>query len=175
MNIAENPGEIVIRHVPFGKWILGGLLTFFFVGVSIWFIFSTIIEPQNSLESDTESRSGMLPILLFAVVSVILVLLEINFFSLIFAPWMNITISQKTKSVNILSRRIYGAKTKRYFFHQIQKFKSYKGKTRLSPAYFLSLVLVNQKVIKLKIPTGDKNSTVKLVKKLNKFINQPKP
>ena len=172
MNIVENSDKIFIRHIPFGKWILGGLLVFFYGGVFVWFIL-TVIKPQSSFESGTQSRFDLLPILLLA--AVILFLLEIKFLPLLFAPWTDIIVSQKTRSVNILSRRIYGAKTERYFFHQIQKFKSYKGKTRLSPAYFLSLVLVNQKVIKLKIPIGDKNSTVKLVKKLNKFINQPKP
>ncbi len=112
MNITESSGEIFIRNIPLGRWVLGGLLAFLFGGIFVWFIL-TAIKPQGSFESSPESWFDLLPILLFAAVSVTLVLFEIRFLPLIFAPWMEITVSQKTKSVNIMSRRIYGAKTER--------------------------------------------------------------
>jgi hypothetical protein len=114
-----------------------------------------------------EIHSDLFLGLIFAAVGAAVIILP-----LICAPQMNVTVSQKTKSVDIVSRRIYGVETKRHFFYQIQKFKSYKGKARFAPTYALALIRANRKIIKLKIPTGNKNETIKLVKKLNKFVKQ---
>jgi hypothetical protein len=174
MKVTENSDEIIIRHVPVAKWISGGILAFIFGGFCLWLIFSAIINPRSFLKVETDELIEFLPILFFIAASALAVFIEFKLISMICAPLVTVAVSQKLKSVNILTRRIYGAKTERYFFHQIQKFKSYKSKVDFSSRYFLALVLVNQKAIKLKIPISDKQNTIKLVKKLNKFIKVQK-
>ena len=167
MKVNDNSEKIVVRHTPLGKWILGGLLALIFGGLFVWLVLSIIFKPHIAFAFGAEIQSDLFLVLLLAAVGATFVILP-----LICAPQMNVTISQKTKSVDIERRRIYGTKAARYFFYQIRKFKSHKGKTRFSPAYSLALIRANGKVIKLKIPTGDKNATVKFVKKLNKFVKQ---
>ena len=163
MKLAENSDEIIIRHVPFGKWIIGGILIFIFSLFSIWFIYSAIFSSSDSL--------GLLPVIIFAATVILIVVFDISLNSMIFAPLRIVTISEKMKSIDIVHQRFYGTEAKRYYFHQIEKFKSYKGTVNFSSRYFLALILANRKVIKLRIPIGDnKQETIKLIKKLNKFM-----
>ena len=165
MDIAEKSDEIIIRHTPVGKWICGGLLIFLFFG--IFTLFVSYLNSDNSLH--------LCLVGLFILVGLMSALIEASVFPLLFAPQMNVTVSRKIGSVDITSRRVYGANTRRYFFHQIQKFKSQKGKTRFSSSYSLVMILANGKTLKLEIPIGDdKNETVKLIKKLNRFSKPPK-
>lgn len=171
MKLTENSDEISIRHIPVGKWITGGALIFIFSVFSIWFIRSAIFSSSNSFEAGAESWHKTLPLLISAAVVILIAILGISLNSMIFAPLMTVTISRKTKSIDILYQRFYGNDAKRYYFHQIEKFKSYKGAVNFSSRYFLALILANQKKIKLSIPIGgDKQETIKLIKKLNKFM-----
>ena len=171
MKLSENFDEIVIRHIPTEKWITGGTLIFVFGGFCIWLIYSVIFDAGSSFESSTRLGLGLLPILIFAAPVILISVFDISLNSMIFAPLTTVTISGKTKSVDILYQRFYGNKVKRHFFHNVEKFKSYKGTMNFSSRYFLALVLVNRKTIKLKIPIGtDKRDIIKLIKKLNKFM-----
>ena len=165
MNVNENSEELVVRHTPLGKRILGDSLTLLFGGLFAWLVLSIVFSPRIPFAVGAEVRSDTFLVLLPASVGAVFLILP-----LAFAPQMSVTVSRKTKSVGIKSRRIYGAKAERYFFYQIQKFKSHKGETRFSPAYCPALMRADGKVYKLKIPTGDKDETVKFVKKLNKFV-----
>lgn len=171
MKLSENSDEIVIRHVPVAQWILGGFLAFVFGGFCIWLVFSATLNPRIALKVETGELLEFLPILVFIAASVLAVLFELKLISMICAPLATVIVSKETKSVDIMRRRIYSSKAERFYFHQIEKFKSYKGKVNFSSKYFLALVLVNRKVIKLKIPVySDKQKTIKLIKKLNKFV-----
>ena len=171
MNLTESSDEIIVRYVPIEKWIIGGTLIFVFGSFCIWLIYSAMFGSESSFEPSTRLGLGLLPFLIFTAAIFLIVVLDINFSSMIFAPLTTITISQKTRSVDILYQRFYGSKVKRHFFHNVEKFKSYKGTMNFSSRYFLALVLVNRKTIKLKIPIGkDKQDIIKLIKKLNKFM-----
>jgi len=171
MQLTENSDEISIRHIPVGKWIIGGALIFIFSVFSIWFIFSAIFSSSNSFEAGTESLIKILPLLIFGASIILITVFGISLHSMIFAPLTTVTISRKTESIDILYQRFYGKNAKRYYFHQIEKFKSYKGAVNFSSRYFLALILANHKQIKLSIPIGkDKQHTIKLIKRLNKFI-----
>ena len=163
MRLIENSDEIIIRHVPFGKWIIGGTLIFIFCLFSIWLIYPAIYSSSESL--------NLLPLFIFGAAVILIAVFDISLNSMIFAPLRIVTINEKTKSVDIVHQRFYGSETERYYFHQIEKFKSYKGTVSFSSRYFLALILANRKVIKLRIPVGDdKQETIKLIKKLNKFM-----
>jgi hypothetical protein len=165
MNVTENADEIIIRHTPLVRWISGALLAFLIGGILFWHI---VFNASTSI--------GAFPILLLAAAGITMLYLETNPFRLLLAPQTTVTVSLKTKSVNILSRRIYGAKTERYFFHQIRKFKSHKGEFIFAPAYSLALVLTNGKSLKLRIPiAADKKEAGKFIKKLNQFTQQQPP
>ncbi len=168
MYVTENSDSIIIRHTPWKSWILGGSLTLFFGGISVWLVLSIVFRPQIPFAFGMENPSDLLTLHLLATVVVAFVI-----YPFVSAPQINLIISRRTKSVDVLRRRIYRAQTKRFHFYQVEKFKSYKGKTRFSSAYSLALVLSNRKTLKLQIPIGaDKNGTVKFIKKLNKFIKQ---
>ena len=149
----EHSEDIRLRHVPIVMWVSGALLLIFCFSVLViglvygffsWYLFAFI-----------------------AFSSVI----ALSSSSLIFAPLTTVDLCPKSKYIQISSTRIYGKRVDRYYFSQVTKFKSYKGKINFSQQYFLALVLANRKTIKLNLPIGhDKQETVKLIKKLNKII-----
>lgn len=158
MKVSENSDEIIIRHVPVEQWIIGGFLTFIFVVVCLVLTFSSYSFFDGLLGA-------------FIAIVFVVCIFGLKLFSMISAPLATVSVSQKTKSVDILNRRFYGSQKKRFYFNQIGKFKSYKPKLNFSSEYFLALVLANQKTLKLKIAIGDdKQETVKFIKKLNKFV-----
>jgi hypothetical protein len=171
MKLTENSDEIVIRHIPIGEWITGAALIFVFGGFWVWLTYSAMLGTGNFFEAPTTLWLGVLAILIFTAAIVLIAVLDISLSSMIFAPLTIVTISERTKSVDIVYQRFYSNKVKRHFFHNVEKFKSYKGTVNFSSRYFLALVLVNRKTIKLKIPIGtDKQEIIKLIKSLNKFM-----
>jgi hypothetical protein len=174
MKLRKSPDEIIINHIPIGKWIVGGIFTFIFSGFCLWHLSIALSTPQWFFSTAPKDWLEMFPLMIFVVTLVLIAVFEISFLSMICAPLTTVCINKQTKSIDIIRRRFYGSKTERFYFHQIQKFKSYKAKLNFSSKYFLALVLANQKTIKLKIPiNGDKRNTIKLVKTLNKFIKLP--
>lgn len=171
MKLTESSDEIIVRHVPIEKWIVGGTLIFVFGGFCIWLIYSAMLGSGSFFEPSTKLGLGLLPILIFTAAIILIAIFDISLSSMIFAPLMTVTISEKTKSVDIHYQRFYGSKLKQHYFYNVEKFKSYRGTVNFSSRYFLALVLVNRKTIKLKIPIGkDKQDIIKLIKKLNKFM-----
>lgn len=171
MKLTENSDEIIIRHLPIGKWITGGTIIFVFGSFCIWLIYFATSGSESFFEPSTKLGLGLLPILILAAAIILIAVLDISVGSMIFAPLTTVTISERTKSVDVLYQRFYGGKLKRHFFHNVEKFKSYKGTVNFSSRYFLALVSVNRKTIKLKIPIGkDKQEIIKLIKKLNQFM-----
>jgi hypothetical protein len=171
MNLIENSDEIIVRHIPVREWIIGGILILVYGGFYIWLVYSAMLDSGIFNESSTKVWFGLLPILIFAAAIILISVFDISLNSMMFAPLTTVIISEKTKSVDIIYQRFYGSKVKRHFFHNVEKFKSYKRTVNFSSGYFLALVLVNRKIIKLKIPIGkDKQVIIKFIKKLNKFM-----
>lgn len=163
MNLAENFDEIVIRHAPVKKWIVGAILIFTFGIFIVWVIRYVFVNSRDFFTALFEA----LPTFLIAAAFAWILFKS----QTIHAPLITVAVNLRAESVKITRRRFYGKEEARYYFYQIEKFKSYKGKANFSPMYFLALILVNQKTIKLNIPVGgDKQNTIKLIKKLNKFI-----
>jgi hypothetical protein len=171
MKLSENTEEIVIRHVPVKEWVIGGILTLLSVAVFLWLLFSLFLLADRF----APIFAGWLdaaPVLVI-VGALILVLLEIKY---IRAPLVTVTISDRTKSVDIVRQRFYGAEKHRFYFAQTGKFKSYKNAVVSKSTYFLGLILANKKMLKLKIPLGrDQQETTRLIKKLNKFVRTRTP
>jgi hypothetical protein len=162
MELKENSEEIFIRYVPFWRWSIGAILIFISAFFGIWFLY-TVLTNSNVL--------GDVPFIVFGIAFSLVVIFDISLGSLIFAALVTVSVKRKARCIDINYRRIYGRKTERLFFHQIEKFKSYKTKSGFSTRYFLALVLANGKTVELKIPIGsDKQITTKFIKNLNKFM-----
>jgi hypothetical protein len=168
MDVNEDSEKISIKYIPISKWISGGILTFILGVFGVWFIYFMYANPNNSV-----NWLSLFLVTAFALAIIFPGIFDFNIDSLIFAPLITVKLNQNAQNVDIIRLRFYGKRTERFYFHQIRKFKSYKAKLNFSSQYFLALVLVNGKMLKLRIPIGDdKQNTVKFVKKLNKFIRK---
>jgi hypothetical protein len=114
MNI-EDSGDIRFRYVPILKWFCGAL--FLFVCIAI--IVIGYISGEFSL---------WFLVLFFAIVP----LIDLNNSTFIFAPLTTVDLCRKSKYVQISYTRIYGKRVNRYYFSQVEKFKSYKAKLNFS-------------------------------------------
>lgn len=162
METAENDDEIVLRHKPVKQWICGGVFLLLFLSGYIPLIFYWLAVEK------TWNLLIVLGVPLLGVVFLYLI------FSRISAPLMIVVISRKTKSVDIIRRRFYGTRTERFYFNQIDRFKSYKAAKKTPPNYYLALVLANRKTNKLKFPLGEKKANSKLIRRINRFIKASK-
>lgn len=170
MNLSESQDEITIKHIPVFKWITGVIQILIFLGFVGWLVYTLANRPVVFLEAFDNSWFELLLYIAFVVAMIWAAISESSIFQLsIFAPRIVVKVSHKTKSIDISYQRFYGTKTKRFTFSQIKKFKSRKLIKSCYTSYFLTLELVNKKSIKLKIPVGNKQEAIKLVKKLNKF------
>lgn len=173
MQLTENSDEIVIRHVPVREWIIGGFLTFLIGVFCLFLLFAILSAPRGFYESMLGEWLGFLSFLFVAVIFLVVVFFEIK---IIRAPLATVVINRKNARFDVVYQRFYGTKSQRFYFYQIQKFKSYKGKLIFKSSYFLAVVLANKKVIKLKMPIGnDKQDITKFIKKLNKFVKSKEP
>ena len=85
-----------------------------------------------------------------------------------------VIINPNARFVDLTRYQIYGRRTDRYFFHQIEKIKSQKPKRRFKTKYFAEVILINRTKIYVAIPIGDdKLEVTRLIKKLNKIIRSP--
>lgn len=166
MDLTETPNEIIIRAAPVGQWITGGVLLVMLAGFILWLIYFGF-NPSGASGSVAAALLEDCAILT-VVIAAIWGFVAIKFLC---APLLIVAISQNTKSVNISRRRFYGARTERFYFTQIEKFKSYK----VAANYYLALILANRKTTKLKLPLGrEKKKTGKFIRKLNKFVKSGK-
>ncbi len=173
MKFTENSDEIVIKHVPVKEWIIGGILTFFNGIFCLFLLFAILSAPRGFYASIIGEWIGFLSVLFVAIIFLLVLLFEIK---TIRTPLATVAVNRKNARLDIAYQRFYGTKAKRFYFYQIEKFKSYKGKLIFKSSYFLALVLANKKVIKLKLPIGnDKREITKFIKKLNKFVKAKKP
>lgn len=75
MKLTETSDEIIIRHVPFGKWLIGGTLIFIFSLFSVWLLYSAVFYSSDSL--------GLLPLFIFAATVILIVVFDISLSSMI--------------------------------------------------------------------------------------------
>lgn len=164
MKLVEADNKLIIRYVPIFQWILGGFLFLFAFLLFLFILYANLFKSNNSW-------SDYLAVLFLTSVFVFLVL-QIK---MIFKPRILLTLDKNTKSIEIQRHNIYRKKTRRFYFHQIDKFKSYKQNLNFSSKYFLALVLCNRKTLKLEIPIDkDQKETRKFVRKLNKLVKELK-
>lgn len=168
--IFENQDDIIIQHIPISKWLIGFGSSFVFIFTFYWLIFLYFFNYNFLFGAEAKGLIEFFPIVVSIVVYVVLVFFEINLISTLNTPIILLTINSKTKNLEITTRRLYGSETKRFYYHQIEKFKSYQKNKKP----FLALILANQEDIKFEIPIFDKQNSGKLVRKLNKFIKNSK-
>jgi hypothetical protein len=164
--LTENSDEIIFRHIPIFSWGIG----VFSIVTAIIFVFGLIGSYffSSNLPSDSSVKSliygsvavGML------IITLLITTFERKLFSMICTPLTTLKIALKFNFVEIHHQRLYGTQAQRFYFAQIEKFKSYQKNKKL----FLKLILANQEEIKFKFSTGDGKQTTKMVKKLNKII-----
>lgn len=171
MKITENAEEITIAHAPVGQWAAGGLLSLAAIGFGSWLAYRLFIGPRRFDDSIVGRWFEAVPLLVVAA-ALVWILLQIK---LIRAPLTVVRIDRAAATIDVVRRTFYARRARRFHFAQIDKFKSRKSKLVFSPVYFLSLILVNRKAIKLKIPLGaDQQQTTKIIKKLNKLVREAK-
>ncbi len=165
MNLSEDSEAVRIRYVPFAKFI-GGF--FLYIGFGISIVALMFSAGQFSPDAGSWASTLFCALILLAI---LISFVDFSTGTLLFAPLVTVNLSISEKYVEIGNQRIYGKSVRRYAFHQVAQFKSYKGKINLTQSYFLALVRSNRKTLKLRLPIGDdKQETVKLIKKLNKII-----
>lgn len=134
-------------------------------------IFIHLFAIGYSLYSGSELLIEYFSIYFFIVLPFLIIIFHRSLAWIFFAPWTIITIDRRNKMVKICEYRFYERRVQKYYFHQIKKFKSHFRKSRIYSKYFLSLVLANQKEIKLRIVASeDKNTTVRFIKNLNRYV-----
>ena len=169
MQIAENSEEIILRYIPVREWIIGGGLVFIGGVCFFWMLYSLLINSSFLSKSFPGNWIELVPALMIGGLFLLIL------YPFIRTPVVTVTINQKTKSIDAHFRRLYGIQTNRFYFMQISKFKSYKSAVNYSSKYYLALILANNKEVRLQAAIDkDKQKTIKLVKKLNKFIKSKK-
>ncbi len=166
MSASDAREPIRLRHIPFRKWIFGGVLV-------IFSLLNSLLLVRNILQ--TGGNPDDLTSTLLLIVLTVLLCACIWFYdsikALIYPDVNEVIIDPNARSVDLTRYRIYGKRTDRFFFHQIEKFRSHKPKRWLRTRYFAEVILVNKKKIHIAIPIGDdKVEVTKLIKKLNKII-----
>jgi hypothetical protein len=165
MSVIEDSEGIHLRYVPLVNWISGAC---FVLAVASLIIVCILLGSDGSFSNNTWGD------LLFWLLIILLVLgsfTDIVSSAFLFAPIVTVNVWYSAKYIEISKKRIYGGRVQRYYFSQVIKFKSYKARLNFSQQYFLALVIVNRKTLKLQIRiSDDKQETVRLIKKLNKII-----
>src|SRR5438445_605469 len=156
MKIRQTPNEILIRHIPVVRWT-GGLMASLIIFVLIVWLFT----------SGTSGSSFLIDLFFYCVgIIATLAIIYLSVFDFwsnsgIRAPMMSMVLSKPGKFIDISYTRLYGKRVKRFYFYQVEKFRSYKIKRLGYPRYFLALKLPNRKSIRMDIPLGsDKNTCV---------------
>ncbi len=162
--MSESADRIHLRHLPFRDWILGASLL-------ILDSIALILLVWNFVRNGSENLADSL--LFFALL--ILVGLTTWFYesitSLIFPAVSEMVIDAKQRFVELTTYRIYGTRTNRYYFHQVEQIRSKKSKKRPNAPYHAELILANRRTIAIRIPIADdKVEVTKFVKKVNKMF-----
>jgi hypothetical protein len=166
MRTVETDDEISIRHVPIGNWILSGILSVLSFIPSVWIIYSLATIKGRLFTNNVNDFFG-LPEFAGCILTAYV---NLWFIYTIFKPFRAVTLNQKMQYFDIVNRGFFGENRKRFHFYQIQNFKSYKKSKKDRAKYFLAVVLKNKKTLKLPIPIGDKQETVRLIKKFNSIL-----
>ncbi len=158
MRIDSSPEKVYLRHFPVAQWTLGLLvLGLCFAGV-IWLIlgphpFDTWIEVA------------------YNIVMANLAIYENRRNSGIRAPAMEVAIDNVQRFIQVRRTYAYRRRVDRYYFHQVDRFHSYRGRRFGIERYLLAMKLRSRRTNRLGIPIGkEKNEVTKLIKDLNKRL-----
>ena len=166
MEFTSEPDKLHIRHVPSWDWLKGIVLLLACSIVCYWLINST-----SGIWSDPYNLETTLYLSVFVFVVAYFFVFNLGIRTLIFATITTIVLNRKSRSVDLVRYGIFGKRTDRFYFDQLNGFKSFKPKRFLRSGYFLELILSNNKKIKLWVPLGsDKLATTRFIKNLNKFV-----
>ncbi len=170
----EIPDELQsfrFRYTPIAERILGAVLIV--ASLTVFAFLARAIFLSGGDPDNVESS------LLFITLTIVLcgdIWFHTSITSLIAPPVNEIAIDPKARFVDLTRLRIYGSHTDRYFFHQIEKFRSHKRKRFFVKTYFMEVILVNKTKIFIQIPIGEEQHEVtKFIKKLNKIIRSDAP
>ena len=159
MEADEVTQTLSLQYVPVLEWIIAIALGLIIGGLS-YFIMGGRIPFTGDLFQDVVSSV----VALFAFAMLIYFFTELEMRS-------TVKVDFKQRYFDIINYRLYGKSVRRFQFHQIEKVRSYKRRLNFREQYFLSLVLVSRKTVKLKMPLGgDKDDAVKLIKGVNRKI-----
>lgn len=166
MSASDAREPIHLRQVPVWKWVFASL-------VIIVNLLNTLLLVQNLLQTgaDPDDLKSIFHFIVLTVLLCVSVWFHDSIKAVIYPDVNEVVIDPNARSVDLTRYRIYGKRTDRYFFHQIEKFRSHKPKWRFRTRYFAEVILVNKKKVYIAIPIGDdKIEVTKLIKKLNKII-----
>lgn len=166
---SDQTKPILLRHAPIRDWILQALLAIvcLIVGVGLFWIFLGIASDPSNLDATL--------ILFCASIASFAASIYVGR-SVITSPVREVKIDLASEWVEVTRYHIYGKRTDRYHFYQIEKFKSYKATRFLSSRssrYSLELTLLSRKKVRIRVIIGDsQTATTKFIKSLNKTLRQ---
>jgi hypothetical protein len=159
MEADEVTQTLHLQYVPVLEWIIAIALGLIFGGVSYFIMGGRIPFTGDPFQDAISTVAAM-----FSFAMLIHFFTELEMRS-------TVEIDFKQRYFDITNYRLYGKRVRRFHFHQIEKVRSYKRRLNFREQYFLSLVLVSRKTVKLKLPLGgDKDGAVKLIKGVNRKI-----
>lgn len=150
---------LTLRYFPVLEWIIAIAMGLVFGGFSYF-----VMGGRVPLTGDTfhDVISSVVALFAFSIMIYFFTELEMRF---------AIGVDFRQKYLDVVNHRLYGKRVRRFHFHQIEKIRSYKQRLNFREQYFLAVVLVTRKTVKLKLPLGgDKNRTVNLIKGVNRRI-----
>ena len=162
---------IHLRKAPIRDWILQALLAVICLAIGLGFFWLVL-----KISSDFSNLDTTL-ILLCASVASLAASIYLGR-ALITSAVNEAKINLSSQWVEVVRYRIYGKSADRYYFHQIERFKSYKATRFLSsqsPLYSLELTLVNGKKVRIRVTIGSsRTETTRFIKLLNKTLRHSK-
>lgn len=171
MKITETDNEIILRDVPFGYWTIGCILTPVLGFIIIAMIAAATEDPSIIFRaSDGGWLDSIMGILVSGFCFGFFMLIFAAVFSFLLTPVKTTKINRQTQRIEHKSRGLFKNKTQVFYFSQVKGFDSEKIVTRRSVAYFLVLVLANQKKIKLETGERTADENEEILQKLNSFI-----
>lgn len=175
MRVREKADEIILRDVPFKKWLAGIplLLLFGFGGYTIFY--DAINCPNSTFELQAGWFKISLNILWFLFIGGIIIFLVWLSIKDMFIPQITTRIKPTAQTVDVINRKlIFIKKIERFYFSQIKGFEIIYPQLDETNLCFNVLTLVNGLQIDLESTGSKKDETVEIRKKLNALLKKDK-
>jgi hypothetical protein len=175
MKIIEKDDEIILRDIPFKKWLSGIPLLLLF-GFGGYAIFSDAINyPNSTFELQAGWLKIALNILWFLFIGGIIIFLAWLAIKDLFISQITTQIKPSAQTVDVISRKlIFIKKIERFYFSQIRGFEIIYPQPEEANLCFNVLTLVNGSQIDLESTGSKKDDTAKIRKKLNALLKKDK-